>query len=357
MTQENRTLADWHSAIARDPGDPVNYRGRGILYAELGELGHALADLSTAIRLDPNDAESPYRRAMVRLTIGDSEGARSDLAVSLRLDPGREEVRHHLRSLGVSADIPDARSGPKPGYSALEWAWPSITGRRLLPYLLVLAMAAGVAAIILTARGREDEAGYPAVTDVFGPGDKRHMEYKRYMVQLINDERRLEGLPFLTLGRNIVAQRHAESAIHGCFMSHWDLAGLKPYMRYSLAGGYQSNSENLSGSNYCPERPTQRQPQIDVRHEIREAMANWMESPGHRDAILDPWAKRVNIGLEWNDHNFWAVQHFEGDYVEYTFFPDIVGDILILRGRTRNGITLNLRSHLFIAIQLQKECK
>ena len=27
--------------------------------------------------------------------------------------------------------------------------------------------------------------------------------------------------------------------------------GLKPYMRYSLAGGYQANGENGSGLNYC----------------------------------------------------------------------------------------------------------
>ncbi len=349
MTQGSKTLDDWHSAIAHDPGDPANYRGRGILYAEMGELGHALADLSIAIRLDPSDADSVYRRAMVCLRIGDREGARSDLAVLLRLDPDRLEVRRHLRSLGEDTEIPDQR--PELSLPSFEWPWRSIAVPRLVSYLLVLIVVAGVAAIILAARGREDDVEYPTVSNLSGPSGRRHFEYKRYMEQLINDERRLQGLGPVTLGRNIVAQRHAEASVDGCFLSHWNPDGMKPYMRYSLAGGYQSNRENVSGSNYCPGGTAQNPPEVDVRNEIRKAMESWMNSPGHRDAILDPWARRVNIGLEWNSNNFWAVQHFEGDYVEYSVFPDIVGDILILRGRTRNGITLDLRSHLFVAIQ------
>ena len=43
------------------------------------------------------------------------------------------------------------------------------------------------------------------------------------------------------------AQLHAESLPESCFSSHWGIDGLKPYMRYSLAGGYQRNGENGNG--------------------------------------------------------------------------------------------------------------
>ena len=79
----------------------------------------------------------------------------------------------------------------------------------------------------------------------------KHIEVKQYMLHLINEERKLAGVPPVALGDNIAAQLHAESALTNCFASHWGIDGLKPYMRYSLAGGYQSNSENGSGSDYC----------------------------------------------------------------------------------------------------------
>ena len=40
-------------------------------------------------------------------------------------------------------------------------------------------------------------------------------------------------------GSNNAAQLHAESSLQNCISSHWGLDGLKPYMRYSLAGGYR----------------------------------------------------------------------------------------------------------------------
>ena len=71
------------------------------------------------------------------------------------------------------------------------------------------------------------------------------------MLALINAERRIAGLAPVVLGDNDAAQLHAEASLEGCFGSHWSLDGLKPYMRYSLADGYQSNGENGPGGNYC----------------------------------------------------------------------------------------------------------
>ena len=175
----------------------------------------------------------------------------------------------------------------------------------------------------------------PTSETVLSP-DLRHLEEKRYMLELINGERAKAGLDSVVLGDNIAAQLHAEAALENCFASHWGIDGLKPYMRYSLAGGYQSNGENGSGSDYCIEASDGYRAIQSINTEIREAMEGWMKSPGHRRNILGRWHKKVNIGLAWNRYNFLAYQHFEGDYVEYDELPSIEDDILNLSGRTKN---------------------
>ena len=160
---------------------------------------------------------------------------------------------------------------------------------------------------------------------------------KRYMLHLINDERARAGSGPVVLGDNIAAQLHAESSLANCFSSHWGVDGLKPYMRYSLAGGYQSNGENGRGLDYCIKASDRYRAIGSIEQEIRDGMEGWMRSPGHRRNILDPWHKKVNIGLAWDTYNFFAYQHFEGDYVEYTQLPTIENGILTLSGTVKNG--------------------
>ena len=160
---------------------------------------------------------------------------------------------------------------------------------------------------------------------------------KRYMLHLINDERARAGSGPVVLGDNIAAQLHAESSLANCFSSHWGVDGLKPYMRYSLAGGQQSNGENVSGLDYCIKASDRYRAIGSIEQEVRDAMEGWMDSPGHRRNILDPWHKKVNIGLAWDTYNTSAIQHFEGDYVEYDHLPTIENGILTMSGTTRNG--------------------
>ncbi len=157
------------------------------------------------------------------------------------------------------------------------------------------------------------------------------------MLELINDERVKVGLDPVVLGDNVAAQLHAEAEVENCFGSHWGMDGLKPYMRYSLAGGFQSNGENLSGLPYCVKASEGFRVIGSVEPEISLAMERLMGSPGHRDNILDPWRKRVNIGLAWDDYSLQVVQHFEGDYVEYAQLPVINRGVLSMSGSTKNG--------------------
>ncbi len=148
------------------------------------------------------------------------------------------------------------------------------------------------------------------------------------MLTLINEARAEAGVSPVVMGDNRAAQIHADNSLGNCISSHWSIEGLTPNMRYSLAGGYQSANENVSGSDYC------RLPNLDysaissAAEEVREAMRGWMDSPGHWNNILKPRHRKVNIGLVWDRYNFVAVQQFEGDYIEYAVLPAINGGVL-----------------------------
>ena len=165
----------------------------------------------------------------------------------------------------------------------------------------------------------------------------QHIEAKEYLLDLINAKRSEAGVPELVLGDNRAAQLHAEAAMEGCFSSHWGADGLKPYIRYSLAGGYQSNAENISGLGYCLTEGDGYQAVHGIEQEMRDAMQSWMASEGHRRNILDPWHRKVNIGVAWDRYNSMLVQHFEGDYVDYRKLPSIEDGILSFSGGTKNG--------------------
>ena len=182
------------------------------------------------------------------------------------------------------------------------------------------------------------------------PPDLRHHDTKLYMLELINSERTRAGVPPVTLGDNIAAQLHAESSLANCFSGHWGADGLKPYMRYSLAGGYQTNGENGSGSDYCIRASDRYLALSNIEAEIREMMEGWMNSPGHRRNILGKWHRKVNIGLAWDRYNMVGYQHFEGGFVQYDQLPQIMNGNLSISGSALNGLRFSRKEELGLQI-------
>lgn len=160
---------------------------------------------------------------------------------------------------------------------------------------------------------------------------------QQYVVTLINSERVKAGLSEVVLGDNLAAQLHAEASLRDCISGHWGLDGLKPYMRYTLAGGTQYNAENASGLDYCIRSADGYSAHNGIRQESREAMGTLMESQGHRRNILDPLHRKVNVGLAWDSYNVVMIQQFEGDYIEFTATPTIASGILSMSGILTNG--------------------
>ena len=189
-----------------------------------------------------------------------------------------------------------------------------------------------------TATRNESTPTHAAPPTPVASASSLHLREKEYMLELINAERAKVSVEPVILGNNRAAQLHAEAAIANCFSAHWGVDGLKPYMRYSLAGGYQSNGENGSGLDYCISGSDGYRAISSIDQEIREAMDGWMNSSGHRRNILDQTHKMVNIGIAWDRYNTAMFQHFEGDYLEYDRLPTIANGVLSLSATTKNGV-------------------
>lgn len=170
--------------------------------------------------------------------------------------------------------------------------------------------------------------------------DKQLVSAKTQMLQLINEVRAEAGSPSVLMGSNQAAQIHADNALQGCFSSHWGLDGSKPYMRYTAAGGYQSNGENVAGMDICIRAGQGYASLGNPSIKVQEIMDGFMDSPGHRRTILDPAYRKVNLGIAWDRYNIRVVQHFEGDYVRFEQLPTIEDGVLSFTGTLLNGATL-----------------
>ena len=157
-----------------------------------------------------------------------------------------------------------------------------------------------------------------------------------YALTLINHARTDAGLNELILDDNPAAQSHAEDMRVNCTRSHWGIDGMKAYMRYTLAGGQQYSAENIFAIDFCPEDLDNYKLETP-REQIDFAMDRFMNSPGHRDNILNPHHSKVGIGLTYRQPTIWFVQLFVGDYIEFETEPTIDSGILTLSGQVKNG--------------------
>lgn len=131
-------------------------------------------------------------------------------------------------------------------------------------------------------------------------------------MELINESRREAGLPPVVWD-SVAAEagrRHAVEMAQWGYFSHWNLEGLGPEHRYSRAGGANAVRENLSALASI-------RPPDDWQTVIREAHAGLMDSPGHRDNILDPAHTHVGLAIAYSaaSGQMRLVQEFTNRYV------------------------------------------
>jgi hypothetical protein len=119
----------------------------------------------------------------------------------------------------------------------------------------------------------------------------------------------------VSLSAIISAQQHAEDMLKNNYFSHWDTHGYKPHMRYTLAGGQGSVSENIAWIKYgfwYDLKAAIAKLEFDMIND--DAEWDW----GHRDNILNPFHNKVSIGIAYNSTDLYLVQDFEDNYVSWS---------------------------------------
>ncbi|MBM2832237.1 MAG: Cysteine-rich secretory protein family [Dehalococcoidia bacterium] len=168
-----------------------------------------------------------------------------------------------------------------------------------------------------------------------------HGELAQYALDLINIDRQSTGLTPVVLGNNTAAQKHSEDLLANSYLAHWGTDGMKPYMRYTLAGGFNYEGENAYRTWTVRSGNGNPLFKRDPRQMLEEAQKSLMASPGHRTNILTKWHKKVNVGIAYNNDSLYLVQQFEGDYISFGQLPTLQNGMLSLSGGTRVGFAVD----------------
>ena len=164
-------------------------------------------------------------------------------------------------------------------------------------------------------------------------------EIRSELLYLINSERVLAQVPPLEMGFNASAQQHTDSMMSYGYRSHWDIYGLTPQMRYSLAGGTNRVRQNIAGPVEVPLHDERGQESWRVV--IREMHGEFMSRPAERANLLDPWHRKVSLGLSCDSARCWQVQQYETDHLEFSQLPGFSGTTLVMEAEFREGLELD----------------
>jgi len=162
-------------------------------------------------------------------------------------------------------------------------------------------------------------------------------ELVNYALILINNDRQLNGLENVTLSSVNSAQLHADNMLENNFAGHWDLNGYKPHMRYTLAGGKGSVSENVAWkyrSDFIDPKEILENLQWQMVYD--DADSNW----GHKNNILTPFHNKVSIGIAYNDNYLYLVQDFENDYVKWDTLTVSNNEVTMKGTILRQGLSI-----------------
>jgi uncharacterized protein YkwD/peroxiredoxin len=142
--------------------------------------------------------------------------------------------------------------------------------------------------------------------------------FQQYFLKLINQARTDNGLTAVEWDgfAATIGEAHAIEMVANQYLSHWNLDGLGPDIRYGLAGGKELVQENVYSfwQRYDNGDPY---PIQDWQIAVEEAHQSLMDSPGHRANILNPDHTHVGVGMAYdaNTGEFRVAQEFINRYV------------------------------------------
>ena len=142
-------------------------------------------------------------------------------------------------------------------------------------------------------------------------------EIRTNLLGMVNEERAVEKVQPLTLDdfATQIATRHAIDMATGEFASHWGRDGLKPYHRYSFAGGTDATQENVSAADNTWSMKISHLKQdtayLHVRLYNEKPPHDW-----HRRTILAPQHTHVGFGIAVEQLRLRLVELFVAKHVE-----------------------------------------
>ena len=150
-----------------------------------------------------------------------------------------------------------------------------------------------------------------------GDVEKMFAEIRANLLEMVNEEREVAKVPPVAIDElaTQVATKHAIDMATGQFASHWGRDGLKPYQRYSFAGGTDATQENVSAADN-----TWSMRFADLKQDTAYLHVRlYQERPpndGHRQAILAPQHTHVGFGLAIDQLRLRLVELFVARYVK-----------------------------------------
>jgi hypothetical protein len=136
------------------------------------------------------------------------------------------------------------------------------------------------------------------------------------------------------------------------YFSHWDIYGMKPYMRYTLLNGKGAVEENVaytkSGVRACLGSICSTYGNLNVTAAIAQMEYNMVYNDslccnnGHRFNILDPYHNQVSIGIAYNSTTVYLVEDFVNNYIYWlNNTPSFNGNEVQLKGSIANNYVLS----------------
>ncbi|HJP93727.1 MAG TPA: CAP domain-containing protein [Pyrinomonadaceae bacterium] len=150
-----------------------------------------------------------------------------------------------------------------------------------------------------------------------GDLEKTFAEIRANLLEMVNEERAVAKVRALAIDElaTEVATKHAIDMALGEFASHWDRDGLKPYHRYSFAGGTHATQENISAADN-----TWSTKLADLKQDTAYLHVRlYQEKPpydGHHRTILAPQHTHVGFGLAVEQLRLRLVELFVAKHVQ-----------------------------------------
>jgi uncharacterized protein YkwD len=148
-----------------------------------------------------------------------------------------------------------------------------------------------------------DDPGVTRLNTDYGTLTSQTVEY--YIHAEINDVRRERGLPPLRYSSYLssVARGHGADMGEQQYFAHENLMGEQPWERFGsdwtthCGGGYGENlARNAIGMKYTGPRGEMHQHYAE-QPLAEQLVVQWMESPDHRETLLDPKWTTVGTGV------------------------------------------------------------